>query len=59
MEGKFNLQELADAHVKAVKDGYMHEPVVYRKSVGEVIDQLNDMASDVGTKRKRIQVPCK
>ena len=59
MEGDFNLQALADKHVKAVKHGHMHEPVVYRKSVGEVIDQFNDMASDVGTKRKRIQVPCK
>lgn len=35
MEGEFNLQEIADKHVKAVKDGVMHEPVVYRKSVGK------------------------
>lgn len=59
MEGEFNLQEIADKHVKAVEDGVMHEPVVYRKSVGEVLDRISEESIPAGVKRKREEVPCK
>lgn len=59
MPGEFNLQALADNHVNAVLINKTHEPVVYRKSIGEVIDQFNDMGAAVGAKRKRHEVPCK
>lgn len=57
--GEFNLQELADKHVKAVKDGSMHEPVVYRKSMGEILDQFSEANTKTGGKRRREEVPCK
>jgi hypothetical protein len=59
MEGKFSLQDLADKHVNAVKMGTMHEPVVYRQSIGEVIDHFNEMGTDTGKKRRREELPAK
>lgn len=59
MKGSFNLQQIADQHVQAVKEGNMHEPVVYRKSMGEVIDMFNEKNTTTGSKRKLEICPCK
>jgi len=57
MEGKFDLQLLADRHVRAVEKGETHEPVVYRKPVGEIIDRFTEHGT--GSKRKLFEVPPK
>lgn len=54
---EFELQRIIDMHVEAVKSGYTHEPVVYRKSMGAVIDQRQERQTRVGQKRKKEEAP--
>lgn len=59
MPGEFSLTDLASKHVKAVEDEVTHEPIVYRKSMGEVIDMFNEGGMHLGHKRRRNEVPPK
>lgn len=51
MSGDFNLNELSDKHVSAVKAGEIHEPIVYRLSGEDVRNIYLEKKWGVGEKR--------
>jgi hypothetical protein len=57
MKGEFELQRIIDMHIEAVKSGYTHEPIVYRESMGTVIDLRQERQIRVGQKRKKEEEP--